>query len=89
MSEKLTFKHGEDAAQIEIQEKGFDLEQWNEFIDHPDDFESLFSEVLKGGSPEFINGYRSYYSSYALFSDTKSYRDDLPNWRFPEGRKNR
>ena len=87
MSEKLTFKHGEDAAQIEIQEKGFDLELWNKFIDHPDDFESLFSEVLNGGSPEFINGYRSYYSSYSLFSDTKSYRDNLPSWRFPEGRK--
>ena len=82
-----TFKHGEEAAESEIKERGFDLELWNEFIDHPKDFETLFSEVLLGKPKEFIDGYRSYYSSYALLTDTKSYRDNLPSWRFPDGRK--
>ena len=87
MGEDLTFKDGEDAAGKEIQEIGFNLELWNEFLEHPDDFEALFSVVLIGKPKNFIDGYRSYYSSYALFSDTKSYRDNLPSWRFPEGRK--
>ena len=87
MGEDLTFKDGEDAAGKEIQEIGFNLELWNEFLEHPDDFEALFSDVLIGKPKNFIDGYRSYNSSYALFSDTKSYRDNLPSWRFPEGRK--
>ena len=87
MGEDLTFKDGEDAAEKEIQEIGFNLELWNEFLEHPDDFEALFSDVLIGKPKKFIDGYRSYCSSYALFSDTKSYRDNLPSWRFPEGRK--
>ena len=87
MGEDLTFKDGEDAAEKEIQEIGFNLELWNEFLEHPDDFEALFSDVLIGKPKKFIDGYRSYYSSYALFSDTKSYRDNLPSLRFPEGRK--
>ena len=87
MGEELTFKDGEDAAQNEINEKGFDLELWNEFLEHPDDFEALFSDVLIGKPKSFIDGYRSYYSSYALFSDTQNYRDNLPRWRFPEGRE--
>ncbi len=87
MGEELTFKDGEDAAQNEINEKGFDLELWNEFLEHPADFEALFSDVLIGKPKNFIAGYRSYYSSYALLTDTKSYRDNLPSWRFPEGRK--
>ena len=87
MGEDLTFKDGEDAAGKEIQEIGFNLELWNEFLEHPDDFEALFSDVLIGKPKNFIDGYRSYYSSYALFSDTKSYRDNLPSCRFPEGRK--
>ena len=87
MGRDLTFKDGENTAQNEIQEKGFDLELWNEFLEHPDDFEALFSDVLIGKPKNFIDGYRSYYSSYSLFSDTKSYRDNLPSWRFPEGRK--
>ena len=48
MGEELTFKDGEDAAQNEINEKGFDLELWNEFLEHPADFEALFSDVLIG-----------------------------------------
>ena len=87
MGKYLTFKDGEDAAEKEIQEIGFNLELWNEFLEHPDDFEALFSDVLIGKPKNFIDGYHSYYSSYALFSDTKSYRDNLPSWRFPEGRK--
>tara|TARA_B100000787_G_scaffold54734_1_gene39717 strand:- start:216 stop:485 length:270 start_codon:yes stop_codon:yes gene_type:complete len=87
MDKKLDFQDGENAAQREIQEKGFDLDLWNDFIEHPDDFETLFSDVLVGQAVDFINGYRSYYSSYSLLSDTKSYRDNLPAWRFPEGRK--
>ena len=87
MDKKLDFQDGENAAQREIQEKGFDLDLWNDFIEHPDDFEALFSDVLVGQTVDFINGYRSYYSSYSLLSDTKSYRDNLPGWRFPEGRK--
>ena len=87
MSDNLTFKDGEDAAQNEIQERGFDLGLWNEFLEHPDDFEALFSAFLIGKPKSFIDGYRSYYSSYALFSDTQSYRDNLPSWRFPEGRE--
>ena len=87
MGEELTFKDGEDAAQNEIDEKGFDLKLWNEFLEHPADFEALFSDVLIGKPKNFIAGYRSYYSSYALLTDTKSYRDNLPSWRFPEGRK--
>ena len=74
-------------TQNEINEKGFDLELWNEFLEHPADFEALFSDVLTGKPKNFIAGYRSYYSSYALLADTKSYRDNLPSWRFPEGRK--
>ena len=87
MGEDLTFKDGEDAAGKEIRKIGFNLELWNEFLEHPDDFEALFSDVLIGKPKKFIDGYRSYHSSYALFSDTKSYRDNLPSWRFPEGRK--
>ena len=87
MGKNLIFKDGEDAAEKEIQEKGFDLELWNEFLEHPNDFGALFSDVLIGKPKNFIDGYRSYYSSYALLSDTKSYRDNLPSWRFPEGRK--
>ena len=48
MGEELTFKDGEDAAQNEIQERGFDLGLWNEFLEHPADFEALFSDVLIG-----------------------------------------
>ena len=83
MSDNLTFKDGEDAAQNEIQERGFDLGLWNEFLEHPDDFEALFSAFLIGKPKSFIDDYRS----YALFSDTQSYRDNLPSWRFPEGRE--
>ena len=48
MSDNLTFQDGEDAAQSEIQERGFDLGLWNEFLEHPADFEALFSDVLIG-----------------------------------------
>ena len=49
---------------------------------------ALFKPFVLIGKPKnFIAGYRSYYSSYALLTDTKSYRDNLPSWRFPEGRK--
>lgn len=85
--QNLTFKHGGDAGQTEILEKGFDLEIRNEFIDHSEDFASLFSDVLHVKPKEFIDDYRSYYSSYALLSDIKNYRDNLPTWRFLEGRK--
>ena len=59
MGEDLTFKDGEDAAEKEIQEIGFNLELWNEFLEHPDDFEALFSDVLIGKPKNFIDGYRS------------------------------
>ena len=82
-----TFKHGEEVAESEIQERGFDLELWNKFIEHPKDFETLISEVLHGKPKEFIDVYRSYYSSYGFLADTASYRDNLQSWRFPDGRK--
>ena len=54
LGEELTFKDGEDAAQSEIQERRFDLGLWNEFLEHPDDFEALFSDVLIGKPKSFI-----------------------------------
>ena len=56
MGEELTFKDGEDAAQNEINEKGFHLELWNEFLEHPADFEALFSDVLIGKPKNFKIG---------------------------------
>jgi hypothetical protein len=49
----------------------------------PDDFNKIFSKLLIGQSDNFIQGYRSYYSSYSLWADTKAYRNNLPFWRTP------
>ena len=37
------FKNGEQAAEIEIQDRGLDLELWNVFIENPKDFDTMFS----------------------------------------------
>ena len=74
MGEELTFKDGEDAAQNEIQERGFDLGLWNEFLEHPADFEALFSDVLIGKPKNFIAGYRSYYSSSTIHHALRTLR---------------
>ena len=79
----MTFSDGENEAKEEIKINGFDLELWNEFLEHPEDFEQLFSRALHNKSDEFIEGYKKYYSSYALWADTISYRDNLPSWRTP------
>lgn len=78
-----TYKEGEYAAEEEIKQNGFDLDLWNEFLEHPEDFVSYSSSLLQQATPEFIQGYRSYYSSYALWADTKEYRSNLPSWRTP------
>ena len=52
------FKNGEQAAEIEIQERGFDLELWNVFIENPKDFDTMFSEILRDKPKDFIEGYR-------------------------------
>ena len=72
----MSFKDGEKAAEYEIKLNGFDLKIWT-------DFKKLFSKNLINKSDEFIEGYRSYYSAYSLWVDTKSYKDDLPAWRTP------
>ena len=79
----MSFKDGEAVAENEIKLNRFDLELWNYFLENPEDFKKLFSKNLINKSDEFIEGYRSYYSAYSLWVDTKSYRDDLPAWRTP------
>ena len=79
----MSFKDGEKSAENEIKLNRFDLELWNKFLKNPEDFKKLFSKNLVNKSDEFIEGYRSYYSVYSLWVDTKSYRDDLPSWRTP------
>ena len=83
MDNFMTFLDGESAAKEEIKIYGFNLELWNNFLEHPEDFKKLFSKALYKKSDEFIEGYKSYYSSYALWADTISYRDNLPSWRTP------
>ena len=83
MENFITFLDGEKAAKKEIKLHGFDLELWDEFLEHPEDFKQLFSKTLHNKSDEFIEGYKNYYSSYALWADTISYRDNLPSWRTP------
>ena len=83
----MNFKDGEEAAEKEIKENGFDINLWNEFLENPDDFNKLFSKLLIGQSDNFIQGYRSYYSSYSLWADTKAYRNNLPFWRTPWKKK--
>ena len=80
------FKNGEQAAEIEIQERGFDLELWNMFIENPKDFDTMFSEILRDKPKDFIEGYRCYYSGYALMVDTKSYRNSSTSWQFSKQR---
>ena len=79
----MNFKEGEKAAEKEIKENGFDIDLWNDFLENPDDFNKLFSKLLIGQSKDFIEGYRSYYSSYSLWADIKAYRNNLPLWRTP------
>ena len=83
----MTFKEGEKAAENEIKANGFDIDLWNEFLENPDDFNKLFSKLLIDQSNDFIKGYRSYYSSYSLWTDTKAYRNNLPSWRTPWKKK--
>ena len=79
----MSFKDEEALAENEIKLNRFDLELWNDFLENPEDFKKLFSKNLINKSDEFIEGYRSYYSAYSLWIDTKSYRDDLLAWRTP------
>ena len=79
----MNFKEGEEAAEKEIKENGFNIDLWNDFLENPDDFDKLFSNLLIGQSNDFIKGYRNYYSSYSLWADTKEYRNNLPSWRTP------
>ena len=32
---------------MKFREKGFDLELWNEFLEHPDDFEAYLDEEIE------------------------------------------
>ena len=79
----MSFKDGEEVAENEIKLNGFDLELWNDFLENPEDFKKLFIKNLMNKSDESIEGYRSYYNTFSLLVDTKSYRDDLPAWRTP------
>ena len=79
----MSFKDGEAVAENEIKLNRFDLELWNYFLENPEDFKKLFIKNLMNKSDESIEGYRSYYNTYSLLVDTKSYRDDLPSWRTP------
>ena len=83
----MNFKDGENEAAKEINENGFDIDLWNDFLENPQDFRKLFSKLLDGKSEDFINGYRSYYSAYSLWVDTKNYRNNLPSWRTPWKKK--
>ena len=79
----MNFKEGEKAAEKEIKENGFDTDLWNDFLENLDDFNKLYSKLLIDQPNDFIKGYRSYYSSYSLWADTKAYRNNLPSWRTP------
>ena len=83
----MNFKEGEEAAEKEIKENGFNIDLWNDFLENPDDFDKLFSNLLIGQSNDFIKGYRNYYSAYSLWADTKEYRNNLPSWRTPWKKK--
>ena len=83
----MSYKKGEEAAENEIKQNGFDIDLWNEFLENPNDFNKLFSKLLHDQTDEFIRGYKSYYSSYSLWAETKAYRNDLPDWRTPWKKK--